>query len=78
MSKVGLREICSKSSSLFYFKYPQKWLHYTYNYAQNLLIILIILDFTCIFTVFKNFCNQNVQQNFAADIILLRETVTAY
>jgi len=60
---VGLRELCSKSSSLFYFKFPQKLYHYAHSYAQNLLIILIILNFkgeffTTLFTfAIKNFRN---------------------
>ena len=41
--EVGLRELCSKFSSLFYSEFPQKLYHY---YAQNLLIILNILNFT--------------------------------
>ena len=42
---VGLWELCSKSSSLFYSEFPQKLYHYAHYYAQNLLIILIILNF---------------------------------
>ena len=31
------------------FRIPQKLYHFTYYYSQNLLIILIILNFTAIF-----------------------------
>ena len=50
-TEVGLRELCSKSSSLFYSEFPQKLYHYAHYYSQNLLIILIILiilNFTAI------------------------------
>ena len=47
--RLGLRELCSKSSSLFYSEFPQKLYHYAHYYSQNLLIILIILNFTAIF-----------------------------
>jgi len=43
---LGLRELCSKSSSLFYSEFPQKSYHYAHYYAENQLIILIILNFT--------------------------------
>jgi len=46
VNALGLRELCSKSSSLFYSDFPQKLYHYADYYAQNLLIILIILNFT--------------------------------
>ena len=46
---VDLRELCFKSSSLFYSEFPQKFYHYAHYYSQNLLIILIILNFTGIF-----------------------------
>jgi len=61
---VGLRELCSKSSSLFYSKFPQKLYHYVHYYSQNLLIILIFPNFTGILSAFLHFCNQNVQQYF--------------
>ena len=47
-SKLGLRELCSKFSSLFYSEFPQKLYHYAHYYSQNLLIIFIILNFTAI------------------------------
>ena len=43
---LGLRELCSKSSSLCYSEFPQKLYYYAHYYFQNLLIILIILNFT--------------------------------
>jgi len=54
MLNVGLRELCSKSSSLFYSKFPQKLYHYAHYYSQNLLIILIILNFTAILYSFSS------------------------
>ena len=45
---VGLRELCSKPPSLLYSEFPQK-LYHAYYYAQNLLNILIILNFTAEF-----------------------------
>ena len=62
MLPVGLRELCSKSSSLFYSEFPHKLYHYAHYYSQDLLIINIILNYT--FTAFLHFCNQNVQQYF--------------
>ena len=38
---------------IFYFKFPQNLYHYAHYYSQNLLIILIILNFTAIY--FHNF-----------------------
>ena len=63
---VGLRELCSKSSS--YSEFPQKKYHYAHYYAQNLLITLSILDFTGkIFSYnFFHFCNQKLQKYFIA------------
>ena len=59
---LGLRELCSKFSSLIYSEFPPKLFHYAYYYSQNLLIILIILNLTVIFTTFLHFCNQKLQQ----------------
>ena len=60
--QLGLREVCSKSSSLFYSEFPQK----VYHYAQNLLIILIILNLTGEFLQLFHFCNQKLKQYFIA------------
>ena len=62
---LGLRELCSKSSSLFYSEFPQKLYHYAHYYSQNLLIILIILNFTAIlfqlfFTFAIKMCNNTL------------------
>jgi len=43
---LGLKELCSKSSSLFHSNFPQKLFHYAHYYAQNLFIILTVLNFT--------------------------------
>ena len=62
---LGLRELCSKSSSLCYSEFPQKLYHYAHYYSQNLLIILIILNFTAIlfqlfFTFTIKMCNNTL------------------
>ena len=54
---IGLRESCSKFSSLFYSEFPQKLYHYAHYYAQNL---LIILNFTGEFLQLFHFCNQKL------------------
>ena len=60
--QLGLRELCSKSSSLCYSKFPQKLYHYM------LIIISKSTDYSQLychtFTAFLHFCNQNVQQYF--------------
>ena len=43
------QELCSRFSSLFYPKFSQILYHYAHYYSQNLLIILIIFNFTAIF-----------------------------
>ena len=53
---LGLRELCSKFSSLFYSKFPQKLFYYAHYYAQNLPIILNILKNFYTFSI-KNFEN---------------------
>ena len=62
---LGLRELCSKSSSLCYSEFPQKLYYYAHYYFQNLLIILIILNFTAIllqlfFTFAIKMCNNTL------------------
>jgi len=80
MLQLGLRELCSKSSSLFYSEFPQKLFHYAYYYAQNLLIILIINSQLNrkIFTIFFSILQLETSKIFYSLCILLSETVTVY
>jgi len=75
--QLGLRELCSKSSSLFYSEFPQKLYHYAYYYAQNLLIILIILNLTGEFLQLFSLLQSKTSKTFYSLCVLLSETVTA-
>ena len=77
-SKLGLRELCSKSSSLFYSEFPQKLYHYAHYYAQNLLIILNILNFTGEFLQLFSLLQLKTSKMFYSLRVLLSETVTVY
>ena len=75
---LGLRELCSKFSSLFYSEFPQKLYHYAHYYAQNLLIILIILNFTGEFLQLFSLLQSKTLKMFYSLCVLLSETVTVY
>jgi len=72
---LGLRELCSKSSSLFYSEFPQKFYHYAHYYAQNL---LIILNFTGEFLQLFSLLQLETSKMFYSLCVLLNETITAY
>jgi len=79
---VGLRELCSKSSSLFYSEFPQKLYHCAHYYAQkNLLIILnilIILNFTGESLQLFSLLQLETSKIFYSLSVLLSKTVTAH
>ena len=43
--QLGLRELCSKSSSLFYSEFPQKLYHYAHYYSQLFSLFLTLLSY---------------------------------